>query len=379
MPNKGEWAEIYAFLKLLTDGTMYIADENLRQVDDAYFRINQMFREENVGHVLQYKKIERTIRVQDNGRTLRHMPALNEYEEITQLIWRRISTVASGEIEIPEARAFLRRIGIEHIDAPAMPPEGALYFGGTEDLALEIEDYRNGLQQTLGFSCKSILGGEPTLLNASGATNFVYKLTGHVNDQIMASFNSMFDKEGHFAIKQRIQFLKENNINIEFEKPSNEHAMRNLILSGGKEMPQLVGELLKYYFWVCEAENGRSSLNDALTYLVNYDILQYGLPNVRDIYTRKLRTLLFDVYAGMRFAVDWNGESAANGGFVIVNNSGQVLTYFNNIANQFRNYLLNSTKFETPSAKRHCYMSIYKENGDYKIKFNLQIRFKRQR
>ncbi|MBE6786434.1 MAG: HpaII family restriction endonuclease, partial [Ruminococcaceae bacterium] len=38
-------------------------------------------------------------------------------------------------------------------------------------------------------------------------------------------------------------------------------------------------------------------------------------------------------------------------------------------------YLVNNTKFETASTSRHQFGDIYKENGKYYIKLNLQVRF----
>ena len=39
-----------------------------------------------------------------------------------------------------------------------------------------------------------------------------------------------------------------------------------------------------------------------------------------------------------------------------------------------RDYLLENTKLDTPSSSRHRFGNIYKENGRYFIKLNLQIR-----
>ena len=32
--NKGEWSELYVFLKLLGDGVLYAADANLNKIED---------------------------------------------------------------------------------------------------------------------------------------------------------------------------------------------------------------------------------------------------------------------------------------------------------------------------------------------------------
>jgi len=35
--NRGEWSEVYAFLRLLADGKLFSADENLDRIEDMFF------------------------------------------------------------------------------------------------------------------------------------------------------------------------------------------------------------------------------------------------------------------------------------------------------------------------------------------------------
>ena len=65
----------------------------------------------------------------------------------------------------------------------------------------------------------------------------------------------------------------------------------------------------------------------------------------------------------------------ATGGYIIVREDGEVLCYHLFNRNEFENYLLKNTKFETASTSRHQFGDIYKENGKYFIKLNLQVRF----
>ena len=45
--NKGEWSEIYVFLKLLATGRLNAADENLDAIANAYYPIIKILREQN--------------------------------------------------------------------------------------------------------------------------------------------------------------------------------------------------------------------------------------------------------------------------------------------------------------------------------------------
>ena len=49
--NKGEWSEIYVLLRLLADGKIYAADSDLNKLEDIYFPIIKIIREEIKGEV----------------------------------------------------------------------------------------------------------------------------------------------------------------------------------------------------------------------------------------------------------------------------------------------------------------------------------------
>ena len=44
--NKGEWSEIYVLLKLLGEGVVYAGDGNLEKIDNLYYPIINIIRQE---------------------------------------------------------------------------------------------------------------------------------------------------------------------------------------------------------------------------------------------------------------------------------------------------------------------------------------------
>lgn len=44
--NKGEWSEIYVLLRLLADGKIYTADSELNKLENVYFPIIKIIREQ---------------------------------------------------------------------------------------------------------------------------------------------------------------------------------------------------------------------------------------------------------------------------------------------------------------------------------------------
>jgi hypothetical protein len=79
----------------------------------------------------------------------------------------------------------------------------------------------------------------------------------------------------------------------------------------------------------------------------------------------------------MRAGEKWSGTNEVNGGIILVTKTGEVylldLIYFKNIVDK---YLLDNIKLDSPSSTRYKMFDIYKENGKYFFKLNLQIRFK---
>lgn len=52
--NKGEWSELYAFMKLLSQGRVYAANEKVEKIDEVYYPILKIMREETKGEVVDY-------------------------------------------------------------------------------------------------------------------------------------------------------------------------------------------------------------------------------------------------------------------------------------------------------------------------------------
>lgn len=72
--NKGEWSEIYVLLKLLADGKIYAADSELNKLENIYFPIIKIIREENKGEIKEYLTGEK-ISIYVNGTKVKELSA----------------------------------------------------------------------------------------------------------------------------------------------------------------------------------------------------------------------------------------------------------------------------------------------------------------
>ena len=131
------------------------------------------------------------------------------------------------------------------------------------------------------------------------------------------------------------------------------------------------------YYFENEVKTENSNCAAALNYIVSKNISGYKYSDNYAIYERKNGTLLYDMFCGMRLSTDWNGKSSVNGGYIVIKNDGDVVAFHSTIADESKQFLIRQLGFESPSATRHNYMKIEKENGEYFVNLNLQIRFKK--
>ena len=141
-------------------------------------------------------------------------------------------------------------------------------------------------------------------------------------------------------------------------------------------MPLIVANMLKAYYFEGEGQAANSSIEYALDYVVRNNSAEYEFDDTASMYRRKIGTLLYDMFTGMRLAKAWDGRSSVNGGYIVAKDDGDVVAYHSCMADEFKDFLIHQLGFESPSASRHQYMQIYKDNGKYYLKLNLQVRFK---
>lgn len=90
----------------------------------------------------------------------------------------------------------------------------------------------------------------------------------------------------------------------------------------------------------------------------------------------KVKRLLLDMLLGFFLGKEWNGEYGANGTIVVKQDGSSVVFHIID-QKEFKEYLFESIKFDTPSSTRHRFGQIYVEkDGNLYFKLNMQLRFK---
>ncbi|MBS7216893.1 MAG: HpaII family restriction endonuclease [[Clostridium] spiroforme] len=351
--NKGDWSELYVLLYLLGKRKLFAADEQLNKINAFCFPIKKIFRKDlptkRVDFVLaDFNKVEIYV----NSQLSKEMSSL-EFVEEARVLYNDILT-GRGSFDIPHAECFLNNIQLERLAAP--PTD-------VTDITMELHDTNTGIDQIMGFSIKSYIGGAPTLLNASGATNFVYEIIG-LNDMQMDEINLINTRT---KIMDRIQAIYEKGGVMKYCKTANNIFSGNLMMIDSR-MEVLLAELLLYSYATNELD-----CNKIIEHMENTNPLNYPR---NGLYTYKFKQFLCAKALGMEPSSVWSGEDNANGGYIVTKSNGEVLAYHIYNRDKFKQYLLENTKMERGSTSRHGYASLYKNDDKIYINLNLQIRFK---
>lgn len=353
--NKGDWSEIYALFKLLSDKQLFAGDEDLNKVEELFYPIIKIIRKES-GENFEYEISGDLVIVSGGNEELR-IPGSNFIEQSISLL-AKIKT-SKSTFSIPETEAFMSSIQCRTLKAKAT---------SKTDIRIVIHDQRIKQVAELGFSIKSQLGSDATLLNAGKTTNFIYQIVGF--KPTAKEIKTINEIETKSKIKDRIEAIRKAGGKLKFISPQKDIFKNNLVLIDSL-LPNILAEMTKSFF-----TTNLSSVKDLTENINRLNPLNYDTQFAHTFYEYKVKRLLTDVALGMVPSEVWTGLYDASGGYLVVKGNGDVLCYHIYNRNQFEDYLFANTKLETASSSRHEFGKIYEENGQFYFNLNLQIRFK---
>lgn len=349
--NRGEWSELYALIELMYTGRLYAADENVERINDIYFPILRVVRNQSTPEQIDFVINEDNVDIYLGG--AKHSSIDKSYlSKLARLLFAGIVAGSDRAFEINGVPEAMKELHIDRISAASTDKT---------DITMQIHDIHTGYDPICGFSIKSELGSAPTLLNASGATNFVYEIRG-ISDADMERINAIDSKT---KILDRIADVLSHG-EMKFIRVVNDNFSSNLMLIDSY-MDNIISDMLLAFY-----QNKATDCKSLVDIVEEKNPL--GYPR-QGFYEYKFKKFLCSVALGMMPSKAWDGHDEANGGYVIVKEDGDVLAYHLYNRGAFETYLLNNTKLERGSTSRHGFASIYKENERYLINLNLQIRF----
>lgn len=343
--NKGEWAELLALAKLLCDGFVSVGTSSANPTAQR-LQVTSIAR---TSHIRDEFTIDsENVRITTDGRVVKR-------EDICVRVMNLLPAIRVGDwaVSASEGTELLDMFGISQ-----------LKIGSDKaDLYLNVLDPLTGASGLQGYSVKSFLGGAPTLFNASLSTNFTYAITPSILDGDLVHYNSLRTREMCRKILDAGHVFRLIDHHTGFGA--------NLSILDARMVHVISHSLVAYYGMRCGSEAG---LSDIVEYLSVTNPLAIENPSI--FYRYKLMDLLEAITYGMVPSKPWDGQRSAPGGLLIVDKTGGITCIQAGNSDEHREYLLQSTKFDTPSRNKHRFGHLYQHEGESRLRLNLQIRYK---
>ena len=353
--NKGEWSELLTFIRILLDRHILLSDANLNSTG-SYFKVSKVTGKNINLEFLLTNQNQATIINKDTAaiKTIQIDKLINS--KILNNLVTQIKTGKSTFI-IPEFEVIQNTLGL------------TLIKGGTSSQKADIFlDIHNEIltKENEGFGFKSYLGSKPTLLNASGNTNFIFEIENLAKDKVDV-INAI---DTRTKLKDRIQAIEQYGGNFKYIAPEKKAMEYNLKMVDSL-MPQVIGNILLTFY-----KHRINFISQIIDHLHNNtDLISKIQYEDKDFLISKVKKLLVDILLGLFAGSKWDGSYEANG-IIVVKESGEQVAFHIIDLESLKSFLFKNIKLDTPSTTRHRYGKIIIENNNkLYFKLNLQLRF----
>jgi hypothetical protein len=333
--NKGEWSELYAFLKLLIEGFAHEADKDLKKKPAKYDFVSLL--RDDSGEM-------KVIPTRESHYGEEETVSRQSLISFTLELFSKIKS-GDGAFELAEAKDVLSALGLERIKASAT---------SKTDLLAKIKSPATGEEIDRGFSIKSQLGSPSTLINASSHTRFEYFLPLPVNE-----IEQIWAADGAHGPQDKIRSLNQKGVVIS-SRGAISPVFRDNLSFWGNEFHSSVGLLFLEAYLA-----GSRKISDLCTGNV------FG----SEAFKYKLKEFLAASALGMMPSKPWDGKHPVHGGYIVVGKNGELLVLSAEKGDDFRDYLFERSSFETPSSSRFQVASLTSVSDGSAMTLTMQIRF----
>lgn len=401
--NRGEWTEAYVFLKLLSDGKIYGANEDFKKDISKFIKIVSVIRPEKEDFVLKFENnfdnLNPTVSAMLNEIEFAVI-TVPELAKKAKFLYERLKTFsAKNKDTIPEIQEFLENLKFSSPKIPSLPKNFEDEFGSKTDIIVTIINSEDGGVSTDGFSIKSHVGSPSSLFNAGDGSRLIFKING-CTEKRMHEINLVGDE---LKIIQAIK--NDENLSLEFVKTGKTEFAGNLEYIDTRMIDVITTAMLVQTKYLQEAKSG--DVKDIVNVVSEINPLNVMYPE--HFYEAKFKDFLFASLAGLTASKKWDGKTRMTGGYIDVNKDGELL-YYRAISNEiFCSYLYENTFIDRPDrghnkdiaiAKAKAYFEnrivtddelkeiknkkdkkgncgfVFEENGEYFIAINFQVRFR---
>jgi HpaII restriction endonuclease len=356
--NKGEWAEFYTHLKIISDRSIPKGDSKLEPVDGSVYPVLAIYKniDSSICRVFDLSGSDSFEVKNENSNEVSRFP--------TDIVKSKVATIFEkillGSDE--EHGAFGIVEASEIAETIQLPVKNQLREKA--DISLLIEDFNTNTQQKSGFSIKSKFTANPTLLNASKSTRLSFEIKG-LGELNIQEINNI---DGSSKVRDRIKKITDLGGGFIPTIVRSDQFQTNLKYFDS-QFESIIGSMLIL------AYSGSKNLKEILESpefiktLIELDITQEQC-------TEKVKDFLLAFALGMEPKKPYTGLDDLNGGILWVKNDGSIVCHHVFERKDLKQYLYDNTFFESPSTGRHEYGFVYEKDEKLFLDLCMQIRFK---
>lgn len=364
--NKQEWAKIYGWFQLMNQLGTNEGNRKLEAKENSFLTLRRIKRILPDGSITLYPqeqewKVVREIKDAENGTSTTEeiMIAASRFVECAKLIYDKIKG-KEEEIECDEAETLLEDMGV--YDFYAASEEG-------EDIQAVFYDANNDYEVFHKIRVRSLMDNL-YLVAANRASNFKYDITQvKFSNPETNKINAIGDNETGSIYRLDEIFrlggrLKYTTLEGKF--------FLNALQLIDMQLPKLLSEMVRLFYTgdKLTVRELTEELNEINLFKVKEEVITKSR-----IYEYKIRQFLYAAACGLKPSKTWRGNGNTHYQLFITK-KGELLGYNPVMKEEFEKFLFENTRLSLANEDKNKFGVIEKENGQWLIKLNLEIRFK---
>lgn len=365
--TKRELGEIYAFFRLLADGSVYMGTPQVQKDMNRCWPVALIQREEHDG-TRRYYIEETEVRMVSGevDRSGQFVPKeevepvtfpRTDFGEAADYVLDILKHSSGEEVEVPDGlEGFLNAVRIYDLEAK------------TDDRTdFKVAFWQKDAPLT-GFCVRCRLSPMNPLLGGGRTANLKLEQTG-VKFAVPTVNKVNALPESPNEVAERMLMIERLGGVLKYSDVADRVFRCNLLMID-LHFPRMLAEMVRLMH--LEGITRVSELTERIKEL-NPLKIKDELIQKHSFYEYKMKQFLLALALGMRPAKIFRGTDSAVKGMLLVDGQGEVLCYHQSCRQDFAEFLYQNTRFEKGALEKDKYGFLERENGSWYFKLNVKI------
>lgn len=346
-----EWAKAYVLLKIISEGYIHFYEEN--STEERAYPVSKLIRNDESGKTI-YQLTPENVLVKQREE-IREFPRQKCKEAATE-IYTTLKTPAEKDYSIATCEQIFDLLNYTwfHSTAENKCDFSVIYFDPEKEIAQ---------RQEIIVHTKS----EWALLPANRATNLKYDIQNvkFANPEV----NRINRIDGEHEVRRRLIEINRLGGKLKYTIPENKFFLENLCMID-LHFPRLLAELTRLFYTteLFTIQELTEEIKKVNPYKIREDLIQKN-----NFYEYKVQQFLYALATGMRSTKRYRGYGSSLT-FAIIGKKGKISLLNPEMRPTFDGYLYQNAKLKIADCEAHKFGFIEKENGQWLIKLNVEIK-----